>query len=185
MPICAPIIISLILLISGHLSAQYEKNPLIGKRWVNVSGGLHTGDHISWQAAATASLRSDILVSSARLAYSQELMEAPNDSVLSPKNRLLEAGLMWGEGYAGKKWYVSFAGGMGVNIRFFADDDDNSEEIRRLTAITIGVPVQVEMGAFLTESFGISLNGVGNWNFREPYFGAHIGFFYRLNTRKK
>lgn len=159
---------------------QYTSNPLKDKRWFNVSAGLTNMDNISWMASASVSMRTDVLITSGRVAYSQELFEADNDSVLSPKNKLVELGLMWGEGYGGDKWYVSLVGGMGLNLRMYADDDDNTPEIRKLTAVTIGVPVQLELGAFITDQLGISINGVANWNFREPYFGGHIGCFYRF-----
>lgn len=165
---------------TAALHAQYTSNPLKDKKWINVSAGLTNMDNVSWMGSASASLRTDVLITSGRIAYSQELFEADNDSVLSPKNRLIEMGLMWGEGYAGKNWYVSLVGGMGLNLRLYADDDDNTPEIRRLTAVTIGVPVQLEAGVFFTEQIGLSINGVANWNFRRPYVGAHIGCFYRF-----
>lgn len=181
----ASIIAFLVLLSLSQAKAQYESNPLADKAWVNFSNGFNTGDHISWQTALSYSKRSDVLIMGYRLSYSQELIEAENDSVLSPKNKLLEAGIMWGEGYGGENWYVSLSGGMGLNVRIVGDDIEDTDKTETITAVTIGVPVQLEAGVLLTKNWGINLTGVANWNFREPYVGAHLGFFYRLSKKKK
>lgn len=172
-------------LISFRMHGQYESNPLADKAWVNFSNGFNTGDNFSWQSAISYSKRSDVLIMGYRLSYSQELFEADNDSVFSPKNRLLEAGIMWGEGYGGKNWYVSLSGGMGLNVRIVGDDIEDTNETETITAVTIGVPVQLEAGALMGQNWGINITGVANWNFREPYVGAHLGFFYRPSKKKK
>lgn len=163
--------------------AQYTTNPLAEKKWVNVAAGLSNMDNISWNVGATASFRGDVIIMSARLAYSQELIEAANDSVFSPKNRLLELGMMWGEGYGGKNWYVSAVGGMGLNVRFFGDDEEDSDAVRRLAAVTIGVPLQIEFGIFMTDNIALTFNGIANWNFREPYAGGQMGVTYRVKKK--
>lgn len=186
MNIAAKIALVLVLTTSAvELCAQYESNPLADKAWYNFSNGLNTGDNISWQSSISYSKRSDVLIMGYRLAFSQELIEAENDSVFSPKNRLLELGILWGEGYGGERWYGCLSGGMGLNIRFVGDDIEDTNDTELITAVSIGVPVQLEIGVLLGRNWGINATGVANWNFREPYVGAHLGVFYRPILKKK
>lgn len=161
--------------------AQYRDNPLIGQHWLTVSGGLNTADYVSWQTGVSYAFRGESLVTQMRLMYSQELIEGPADSCFAFKNRIAEYGLMWGDGWGGKHWYVSGGIGMGLNIRMFCDrkvQDRNSFRYR--TAATIGVPVQAECGVWLGPSFGLNLTALANWNFRQPYVGGHLGLIWRL-----
>ena len=162
--------------------AQYEDNPLKGKEWFSLSGGLNTMDHISWQTAGTFSSRGETVLTQARIAYGQELIEAANDTFTMRKNRLLEAGLLWGDGYGGKKWYVSGAVGFGFNVRMFCTKKEYEEVY--ITKFTLGIPLQIEAGVFVSKNIGINFVAIGNWNFRAPYGGVHLGVFYRLNKSK-
>jgi hypothetical protein len=164
--------------------AQYSENPMTNRRWINFSNGVNTADNLSWQTALTYSKRSDVLMSSARLAYSQELIEGANDSVTFNKNKIIELGMMWGEAFGGNKWYISAAAGMGLNVRIYGDDIEDTTAFRTVTGLTIGVPVQIEAGFFINENWGVNATGVANWNFRQPYFGGHFGVIYRFKKSK-
>lgn len=180
------LIASAFLLFGGVLTAdaQYSENPMTNRRWINFSNGVNTADNISWQTALTYSKRSDVLMSSARLAYSQELIEGANDSVTFNKNKIIELGMMWGEAFGGNKWYISAAAGMGLNVRIYGDDIEDTTAFRTVTGVTIGVPVQIEAGFFINENWGLNATGVANWNFRQPYFGGHLGVIYRFKKSK-
>ena len=164
--------------------AQYSENPMTNRRWINFSNGVNTADNLSWQTALTYSKRSDVLMSSARLGYSQELIEGADDSVTFNKNKIIELGMMWGEAFGGNKWYVSAAAGMGLNVRIYGDDIEDTTAFRTVTGLTIGVPVQIEAGFFINENWGLNATGVANWNFRQPYFGGHLGVIYRFKKSK-
>ena len=47
---------------------------------------------------------------------------------------------------------------------------------------TIGVPAQIEMG-YLSKKGGLSLMLTGNWNFREPYYGALLCYTRKLSLK--
>jgi|GEM_PF-818930 len=177
-------IVPLILLFTTvitSLSAQYTVNPLTDKRWMSVSGGANTADNISWQAGVSYAFHGETLLTQMRVMYSQELIEAPDDSCFAYKNRIAEFGIMWGDGWGGRHWYVSGAIGMGVNVRMYCDEKpQDKESFEYFAATTIGVPAQAEVGVLVSESVGINLSVLGNWNFRQPYIGAHLGVVYRL-----
>jgi hypothetical protein len=166
-------------LVCTDAKAQYEDNPLKGRKWFSVTGGVNTADYLSWQGLASFSSRGETVLTQARLGYSQELIKAPGDSCRDNMNRLSEAGLLWGDGWGKKNWFVTGAIGFGLNVRMYCDH--GAYENRYLTAVTLGVPAQVEFGLQLSKQIGIELLLSGNWNFRAPYGGVHIGIFYRLS----
>ena len=168
-----------LLLFRGQVVAQYSDNPLRGMRWVGVSSGMNTSDNWAWQGMLTYSKRGEGSLVQARAAYAQELWLTGNDSCPEYRNKLAEFGVLWGEGWGGKSWYVSGTVGFGFNVRRQCKPGGYENEIE--TGLTLGVPFQIEAGIRLGEYSGISLIGVGNWNFREPYVGAHLAYIRRLS----
>lgn len=162
--------------------AQYEESPLKGKKWYTVSVGANSMDLSAWQGMASFSSRGETVLTQARVAYSQELFKADHDSCPEHKNRLAEAGILWGDGWGGKKWYATAAIGFGFNVRMFCRYSEYQNQY--ITAVTLGLPVQIEAGFLVSKNIGINLVGVGNWNFRAPYAGGHLGVFYRFNKPK-
>ncbi len=158
--------------------AQYEDSPLKGERWATISGGITSMDYLSWQGMGSISIRGESVLTQIRLGYSQELIQPKVDSCVGRINRLTEIGLLWGDGWATKRWYATASIGFGLNMRMFCSH--KLYEDRYITAMTIGVPAQIEFGVYINNSIGINLVGVGNWNFRAPYAGGHVGVFYRL-----
>jgi hypothetical protein len=158
---------------------QYEANPLSGMKWLTVGGGLNTADHISWQGMASASMRGDIFITQVRLGYAQEFIEVANDTCTQRKNRIIETGVLWGDGWTSRKWFFTGTLGFGLNVRMYCTDGDFGA-YRYLTAVTIGVPAQLEFGYLMNKKWALTLVGVGNWNFRQPYVGAHLGLTYRF-----
>jgi hypothetical protein len=75
--------------------AQYEDNPLRGQRWVSVSGGLNTSDYWSWQGMVTYSKRGEGSLVQTRVALTQELFMAADDSCTEKHNKLAEIGVLW------------------------------------------------------------------------------------------
>lgn len=172
----------LILILLGGLGfkglAQYEDNPLRGKRWYGVSGGINSADYWSWQGMFTYSKRGEGSLVQTRIAFTQELWMAPNDSCTERHNKLTELGVLWGDGWGGRSWYVTGAIGFGFNMRQYCRKADYDNEY--ITGLTLGVPFQVEAGIRFAKYSAISLVGVGNWNFREPYAGAHLAYIRYL-----
>jgi len=161
------------------IQAQYEDNPLRGKRWVSVGGGLNTSDYWSWQAMFSYSKRGEGSLVQARVAFTQELWIAENDSCTERRNKLSELGVLWGDGWGGRSWYVTGAVGFGFNVRQYCRKADYKDEY--ITGLTLGVPFQIEAGLRFGKYSGISVIGVGNWNFREPYAGAHLAYTRQLS----
>jgi hypothetical protein len=159
--------------------AQYSDNPLRGSRWLSVSSGMNTSDNWAWQAMLTYSKRGEGSLVQARAAYTQELWLTDTDSCPDFRNKLAELGVLWGDGWGGKSWYVTGAVGFGFNIRRYCTLGGYENDI--VTGLTLGVPFQVEAGIKFGEHSGLSLIGVGNWNFREPYAGAHLAYIRRLS----
>ncbi len=157
---------------------QYEDNPLRNSKWFSVGGGMNTSDYWSWQGMVSYSKRGESSLLQTRIAFTQELFEAPNDSCTDTKNKLSELGVLWGDGWAGRSWYVTGAVGFGFNVRQYCRKADYENEY--ITGLTLGVPFQVEAGVYFGKYSGISLIAVGNWNFREPYAGAHLAYTRRL-----
>jgi len=170
---------AILLLMSLSLSAQYSDNPLRGKRWYNVGAGLNTADYWSWQGMLSYSKRGEGSLVQTRFAFTQELWIAPNDSCTEKHNKLFELGLMWGDGWGGKRWYATGSVGFGFNMRMYCRKNGYANEY--ITGLTLGVPLQIEAGVLLGKQSGISLIGTGNWNFRQPYLGAQLAFYRMLN----
>ena len=159
--------------------AQYSDNPLRGSRWMSLSSGMNTSDNWAWQAMLTYSKRGEGSLVQARVGYTQELWLTEIDSCPEHRNKLVELGVLWGDGWGGKSWYVTGSVGFGFNVRRFCSRDGYENEV--LTGLTLGVPFQVEAGLRLGKRSGLSLIGIGNWNFREPYAGAHLAYIRRLS----
>ena len=170
-------------LFSQMSSAQSEANPLANARWATFAVGATTADHVSWTASGSYSQRSDVLLTQFRGAYTQEMISSPNDSCTMRMSKMGEVGMMWGDGYAGKRFYFTLAAGMGVVVRRYCQKYLYEEEAY-LTGITIGVPAQLEMGVSLSSMIWLNLNVNANWNFREPYAGALLGVSYRFKKAK-
>ncbi len=164
---------------SALLLGQYSDNPLRGKRWYTIGAGINSSDYWSWQTAMTYSKRGDGSLVQARVAFTQELWMAADDSCTDRHNRLTELGILWGDGWAGKRWYATGSIGFGFNMRMYCRKADYENEY--ITGLTLGVPVQIEAGVLLGKKSGLSLIGMGNWNFREPYLGAQLAFYHLLS----
>lgn len=172
----------LVIVLLQHVAAgQYEDNPLKGKKWLTISTGLNGMDYLSWQGMASYSMRGETVLTQFRMAYSQELIKASNDSATYRLNRLSELGLMWGDGWSGKKWYVTGAAGFGLNVRMFARRTIYEDQY--LTAVTLGIPFQIELGTLITPRFGMNLLCSANLNFRAPYVGGQLGAFWRMKKK--
>lgn len=154
--------------------AQYEDNPLRGSRWVSLGGGINTSDYWSWQSMLSYSKRGESSLIQVRAAFTQELFMASDDSCTERHNKLSEFGVLWGDGWSGRIWYVSGAVGFGFNVRQYCRRADYENEY--ITGVTLGVPFQVEAGLKLGKYSAVTLTGVGNWNFREPYAGALLAY---------
>jgi hypothetical protein len=175
----------LFLLTGAWAKAQYEKHPLEERQWVALLNGVNTADNISWQTTGTYSYRSDFMLTQVRFGYSQEFIEGPSDSIFFRKNRIIETGVLWGEVFAKKNWYVSGSIGMGLNIRLYGDSaEQNKTDFRYLSAVTIGVPAQIETGVWIGPSFGLGTGIIANWNFRQPYVGTFFSLIYRFKKQK-
>jgi hypothetical protein len=168
-----------VLTLSSEICAQYSDNPLRGRKWYTAGAGLNSSDYWSWQTAFTYSKRGEGSLVQARMAYTQELWMAPDDSCTDRHNRLTELAVLWGDGWAGKRWYATGSIGFGFNMRMYCRKADYENEY--ITGLTLGVPIQIEAGVLLGKKSGLSLIGMGNWNFREPYLGGQLAF-YRLLT---
>ncbi len=161
------------------VNAQYADNPLKGKTWATLSAGLNTADNISWQTAIAANMRGETMITQMRVAYSQEFIEADDDSCFLKKNKIIELGLLWGDGWAGRRWFVTGTLGFGLNIRRFCSEPDVAMASNYISAVTLGIPAHVEFGVMANAHWGITIAILGNWNFRQPYAGAHLGLTYR------
>jgi hypothetical protein len=163
-------------------SGQYGDNPLKNQRWMTYTVGMGTMDYISWTTSGSYSKRGETLLTQVKLAYSQEFIESENDTCTSVKNRLAESGILWGDGYAWKHGYLSGALGFGFNIRFYCDQ--GAYEDRYISALTIGLPAQIEAGFYIGKQWSAGLVLSGNWNLRAPYLAAQVGVGYRLKKLK-
>lgn len=176
------------LLVSTMLLAQYDDSPMKGVHWNQWSMGLNSSDFRSWNLSAVSHQRGESALVSQRLSYSQEWLSSPLDSILSPKNRQLEMAMMVGEGWKGKRkdWWVATGVGMSLNARMFADfkPQSNTETVY-ITKFTMGAAAHLEAGWMLTNKVGILINGYGNWNFRQPYWGCNLGVAYRPKMKVK
>ncbi|MDZ4823573.1 MAG: hypothetical protein SH856_08945 [Flavobacteriales bacterium] len=158
-------------LFAESISAQAKANLLKGKQWWLAGAGVSNADYQSYMVGGTFSKRSDYIITSYRMYFSQELVAGPHDSCTVSKSRNLEAGLLWGDALAGKKGYLSATAGMGLNHRWYCDDGDPGE-FRKVTRLTIGVPIQLDAGINLSGNMKLGIAVVANWNFLEPYVGS-------------
>lgn len=163
--------------------AQYDANPLANTKWATLALGASNADNISWTLSGSYSQRSDVLLTQFRGAYTQETIPSSNDSCTMRMSKMGEVGMMWGDGYAGKKFYFTLSAGMGVVVRRYCQKYLYNEEAY-LTGVTIGVPAQLEMGVSLSPMIWLNLNVNANWNFRQPYAGALLGVSYRFKKAK-
>jgi hypothetical protein len=168
------ILFAFLMFISLSSFGQYDDNPLRGSRWVNIGGGINTSDYWSWQSLISYSKRGESSLIQVRAAFTQELWIAADDSCTDRHNKLSELGVLWGDGWGGKTWYVTGAVGFGFNVRQFCRRADYENEY--ITGLTLGVPFQIEAGLRLGKYSAVTLTGVGNWNFREPYAGALLAY---------
>ncbi|MFN0032651.1 MAG: hypothetical protein ACKVOR_10875 [Flavobacteriales bacterium] len=168
-----------LLLMPAITHAQYEDNPLNGLRWATLSAGANTADNISWQACAAASIRGSTMLTQLRVAYSQELIEAPDDTCTAMKNKITEIGILWGDGFGGRHWFVTGTLGFGLNVRTYCARAEYGG-FRSVTAVTIGIPAHIEAGIMLDKKSAITMSIIGNWNFRQPYAGALLGYTRRF-----
>ncbi len=173
----------MLIFVSNISDAQYTENPLKEKRWIGFAGGLNTADNISWNGTAFYTKRSEVILTTTRVGYSQEFIESANDSCFSMKNKIAEFGIMWGDGWGGDHWYLTGAAGFGFNVRRYCDDRAQGDV--GLTAVTVGIPFQVEIGAMLNPRLGVVLVAMGNWNLRQAYLGANLGMVWRLKKVKE
>lgn len=161
---------------------QYEANPLNNKKWLSVSAGANSADAGAWQSMLCFHNRSENLLTTIRFGFSQELGLNPNDTCTVKQNKTWELGLLWGDGYSGKRFYFVAAAGMGVVLRRqckYVPYEDQAYGTR----YTIGVPAQIQLGAKLSNKASIHIDVVGNWNFREPYVGALLGMSYYFKAK--
>jgi hypothetical protein len=163
----------LAILMTAAAYAQPKANPLRDKAWNGLGAGMHNGDYVSYNVLAWRAVRSDYIITAYRLGYSQELITGPADSCTISRSKSLEAGIMWGDGYGNDRYYVCAMAGMGINQRWYCDDDDPGEYVKK-SRLTIGVPAQAEAGINITPDLKLGLGIVANWNFLEPYVGGML-----------
>ena len=176
-------IIALVLNLNAR--AQYTANALHKKNWTNYGVGLTTSDYLSYHLLASRTVFGETVSSTTRFSYNQELIEGPNDSIYFRKNRNVELGVLWGNGWAHKNLYMHIAAGMGVNVRMYGDSAQQVlNQFNYKVGMTIGVPAQLELG-WNKKEHGFCLLVTGNWNFREPYLGALICYSRRFKLKEK
>lgn len=145
--------------------------------------GASTADKGAGQFLMNFHHRSENVLTSVRFGYSQELGLNPNDTCTIRQSKTYEIGVLWGDGYAGKKVYFVAGAGMGVFMRRQCLETPYEEQDFG-SRFTIGVPVQVELGYFVTRKFFTHLTLNGGWNFRQPYFGALAGVSFVFSAKK-
>lgn len=183
LPVMRRVLLCLALFTEVSSFAQPEPNPLKDRRWRGGGVGMHSGDHLSYSAMAWQARRSDDIVTGFRLGYSQELITGPKDSCTVSRSRSIEGGIMWGDGYGNDKYYLSAMAGMGLMQRWYCDDDDPGEFIKK-SRLTIGVPFQAEAGVSLSGDLRLGVALIANWNFLEPYAGGLISLTWWANEKR-
>ncbi len=165
------------------LKAQYTTNPMLNTRWTSFGIGANSSDNLSYQLFASKSKYEETVSTTVRAAYSQELISGKDDSIFFRKNRSLEVGLMWGQVWGKNNLFLAASAGMGLTLRLYGDSAVQvTNEFVYKAGMTIGVPAQLEMG-YLSKKGGLSLMFVGNWNFREPYYGALLCYTRKLSMK--
>lgn len=163
--------------------AQYTTNPMLNTRWTSFGIGANSSDNLSYQLFASKSKYEETVSTTIRAAYSQELIEGADDSIFFRKNRSLEVGILWGQVWGKNNLFFAPSVGMGLNLRLYGDSAlQVTNEFVYKAGATIGVPAQIEMG-YLSKKGGLSLMLVGNWNFREPYYGALLCYTRKLSLK--
>jgi len=163
--------------------AQYTTNPMLNTRWTSFGIGANSSDNLSYQLFASKSKYEETVSTTIRAAYSQELIEGADDSIFFRKNRSLEVGILWGQVWGKNNLFFAPSVGMGLTLRLYGDSAlQVTNEFVYKAGATIGVPAQIEMG-YLSKKGGLSLILVGNWNFREPYYGALLCYTRKLSLK--
>ena len=169
--------------ISFLVQAQYTTNPMLNTAWTSFGLGANSSDNFSYQLFASKSTFEETVSSTVRAAYSQELFEGQDDSIFFRKNRSLEVGVLWGQVWGKNNMFLAASAGMGVTLRLYGDSAlQVIDQFVYKAGVTIGVPAQIEMG-YLSKNGGLSLMLVGNWNFREPYYGAVVCYTRKLSMK--
>jgi hypothetical protein len=164
--------------------AQYDANPLAGQRWFTVTAGANSSNKTSWQTSLAFSRRSDVLVTQFLYRYSQQIGGPLSDTCMSMvPGRIHEWGTLWGDGWAGKRWYMSITAGMAFQIIGYCKNlpyKPNSY----VNSYTVGIPANAEFGYDIGKYSSIALVITGNWNFRRPYAGASLGYVWKIKKKK-
>ena len=169
--------------ISFALQAQYTTNPMLNTRWSSFGIGANSSDNISYQLFASKSKYEETVSTTIRAAFSQELIEGKDDSIFFKKNKSFEVGILWGQVWGRNNLFLAASVGMGFTLRMYGDSAlQVINQFVYKAGATIGVPAQIEMG-YLSKKGGLSLMLTGNWNFREPYFGAVICYTRKLSMK--
>ena len=169
--------------ISFVVQAQYTTNPMLNTAWTSFGLGANSSDNFSYQLFASKSTFEETVSTTVRAAYSQELFEGQDDSIFFRKNRSLEVGVLWGQVWGRNNLFLAASAGMGVTLRLYGDSAlQVIDQFVYKAGVTIGVPAQIEMG-YLSKNGGLSLMLVGNWNFREPYYGAVVCYTRKLSLK--
>ncbi len=177
----APILV--LLCLCSFAQAQYTTNPMLNTRWTSFGIGANSSDNLSYQLFASKSKYEETVSTTVRAAYSQELFEGKDDSIFFRKNRSLEVGVLWGQVWGKNNMFLAASAGMGVTLRLYGDSAlQVIDQFVYKAGVTIGVPAQIEMG-YLSKNGGLSLMLVGNWNFREPYYGALLCYTRKLSMK--
>ena len=172
-----------LMFISLIAQAQYTTNPMLNTTWTSFGLGANSADNLSYQLFASKSTYEETVSTTLRAAYSQELIEGQDDSIFFRKNRSLEVGILWGQVWGRKNMFVAASAGMGLSLRLYGDSAMQVlNQFEYKAGATIGVPAQIEMG-YLSKKGGLSLMLTGNWNFREPYYGALICYTRKLSMK--
>ena len=169
--------------ISLDALSQYTTNPMLNTSWTSYGLGANNSDHLSYQIFASKSKYEETVSTTLRAAYSQELIEGSDDSIFFRKNRSLEVGILWGQVWGRNNLFVAASAGMGLTLRMYGDSAlQVINQFVYKTGATIGVPAQIEMG-YLSKKGGLSFILTGNWNFREPYYGALLCYTRKLSMK--
>jgi hypothetical protein len=169
--------------LSLFAKAQYTTNPMLNTTWTSFGLGANSSDNISYQLFASKSTYEETVSTTLRAAYSQELIEGKDDSIFFRKNRSLEVGVLWGQVWGKNNLFLAASAGMGLTLRLYGDSAlQVTDQFVYKAGATIGVPAQIEMG-YLSKKGGLSFMLTGNWNFREPYYGALICYTRKLNMK--
>ena len=165
--------------LSVYSKAQYTTNPMLNTSWTSFGVGATNADNVSYQLFASKSTYEETVSTTLRAAYSQ----GADDSIFFRKNRSLEVGVLWGQVWGKNNLFLAASAGMGLSLRLYGDSAIQViDQFVYKAGATIGVPAQIEMG-YLSKKGGVSLMLTGNWNFREPYYGALLCYTRKLSMK--